>query len=74
MTTHRAFQIGFHWYCCELIPGGDPHNQSHWDPGPIVVSEEAARSLSRTKNGNEDLLFDPAGSTPTTPAYKDQVS
>jgi len=72
MTTRfRAHRIGQFWYCCELIPGGNPGNDAHWTPQTKCPSETAARDLAHTQNqwNSDGMYFEPFGAKPSTPAY-----
>ncbi len=67
----RAHCIGQNWYCCELIPGGNPGDPSQWIPKAKCPSDTAARDLAHAHNqwDNEDMYFEPFGANTDTPAY-----
>lgn len=69
MRNHRAQQIGNNWYCCQLIPDGNPANDSHWHPRKKCQSEEAAVRLANSSDGDDALYFEPFGASEQTPAY-----
>ncbi len=71
MTTRfRAHCIGQFWYCCELIPGGNPGDPSQWQPKTKCPSETAARGTAHAHNqwDSDGMFFEPFGAKPSTPA------